>query len=80
MVVDDEACPLPQHLPYLLATALPFQRPSPFCHLAMTGWEAVSTGLIGGFVPLKGSEKVGEISLGDHELGFEEVGMEKRTD
>ena len=54
--------------------------PSPHCHLGMTVWEAVSTGLIGGFVPLKGSEKVGEISLGDHELGFEEVGMEKRTD
>jgi len=35
----------------------------------MTVWEAVSTRLGGGFVPLKGSERVG-----DDELGFE-VGM-----
>ena len=41
----------------------------------MTVWGAVSTGLRGGFVALKGSERVGEISLGDDELGFE-VGME----
>ena len=40
----------------------------------MTVWEAVVTGFGGGFVPLKGSERVGEIRVGDEELGFE-VGM-----
>ena len=47
--------------------------PSPHCHLGMTIWEAVFMELRGGFVPLKGSERVGEISLGDDELGFEEA-------
>ena len=40
----------------------------------MTLWEAVVTGFGGGFVPLKGSERVGEIRVGDEDLGFE-VGM-----
>ena len=41
----------------------------------MTVWEAVVTGFGGGFVPLRGSERVGEIRVGDEELGFG-VGME----
>ena len=40
----------------------------------MTVWGAVVTGFGGGFVPLKGSERVGEIHVGDDELGFG-VGM-----
>jgi len=42
----------------------------------MTVWEAIITGFGGGFVPLKGSERVGEMHVGDDELGFE-VGMGK---
>ena len=52
----------------------------------MTVWEAVIIGFGGGFVPLQGSERVGEIRLWDDELGFEvemrnestEVDREKR--
>jgi ABC-type glutathione transport system ATPase component len=52
----------------------------------MTVWEAVVTGFGGGFVPLKGSERVGEMRVSDDELGFEfgmgneptEVEKEKR--
>ena len=37
----------------------------------MMAWEAVVTGIGGGFIPLKGNERVGEICVGDDELGFE---------
>ncbi|KIJ90822.1 hypothetical protein K443DRAFT_686475 [Laccaria amethystina LaAM-08-1] len=40
-------------------------------HPGMTVWEAVVTGFGGGFVPLKGSERVGEMRVSDDELGFE---------
>ena len=42
-------------------------------HPGMTVWKAVVTGFGGGFVPLRGSEGVGEISMGDDDLGFEGV-------
>ncbi|EDQ98776.1 uncharacterized protein LACBIDRAFT_296753, partial [Laccaria bicolor S238N-H82] len=46
-------------------------------HPGMTVWEAVVTGFGGGFVPLKGSERVGEIRVADEELGFELSDVEK---
>jgi len=40
----------------------------------MMVWEAIITGFGGGFILLKGSGRVGEICVGDDELGFE-LGM-----
>jgi hypothetical protein len=37
----------------------------------MTVWKVVITGFGGGFVPLRWSERVGEIRVGDYGLGFE---------